>query len=120
MSTIVLNSLNYVGSGILNGASFFWERSKGLANAFSPLSARVNMTQDKTNVLWKLTVPVTVAADSPCGCVGDVVRTTYVDITVRMGRAATAAERADVLARVKDLVASTQFASSITDLNLPS
>lgn len=119
MSTIVLNSLNYVGSGILNGVSFFWERSKGLANAFSPLSARVNMTKDKSNVLWKLNVPVTATADSPCGCAGDVVRTTYVDVNTRMDRAATAAERADVLARIRDLVASTQFASSITDLDLP-
>lgn len=119
MSTIVLNSLNYVGSGILNGASMFWERSKGIVNAFSQLSARINMTQERTNVLWKLTLPITVASDSACGCAGEVERSTTVDISVRLGRAATAAERADVLARVRDLVASTQFGSSITSLDLP-
>lgn len=119
MTTIVLNSLNYVGSGILNGASMFWERSKGIVNAFSQLSTRVNFTQDRTNVLWKLTVPVTVESDSACGCVGDVVRTTHIDIAVRLDRSATATERADILKRVRDLVASAQFGSSITSLDTP-
>lgn len=119
MSTIVLNSLNYVGNGILNGASMFWERSKGLVSAFSQLSSRVNFTNDKVNVAWKLTVPVTVTSDSSCGCVGDVVRTATVDITARFGRTATAAERADVLKRVQDLVAGTQFAYSINSLDVP-
>lgn len=119
MSTIVLNSLNYVGSGILNGVSWFMERSKGLANAFSSLTARVGFTKDKTNVLWKLVVPVVKETDSSCGCAGEVVRTTYVDISVRMDRAATAAERDDVKVRVQNLVASPQFAASITNLDLP-
>lgn len=119
MSTIVLNSLNYVGTGILNGVSMFWEKSKGIVNAFSSLSARINFNKDNTNVLWKLIVPITQADDSACGCAGEVVRTTYVDIAVRLGRAATATERADVLARVQNLVASPQFAASISSLTLP-
>lgn len=120
MSTIVLNGLNYVGTGILNGVSWFWEKSKGIVNAFSDLTCRMNLTKDRSNVLWKMTVPVTVTSDSPCGCAGDVVRTTFVDISVRFARTATATERADVLARIKDLVASTHFGSSISDLALPS
>lgn len=119
MSTLVLNSLNYVGNGILNGVSMFWEKSKEIVNAFSPLNCRINFNKENTNVLWKLVVPVTQVDDSACGCAGEVVRTTYVDIAVRFGRAATAAERADVLARVRDLVATTAFGSSVSSLTLP-
>lgn len=119
MTTIVLNSLNYVGNGILNGVSIFWEKAAGLVNAFSPLTCRINFNKENTNILWKLVVPVTKADDSACGCAGEVVRTTYVDISVRLGRTATAAERADVLARVRDLVAHASFGSSITSLTQP-
>lgn len=116
MSTIVLNSLNYVGSGILNGVSFFYERAQGLVSAFSTLSNRINLTQDKSNILWKMVVPVVQAADSSCGCAGDVVRTTYVDINIRFEKTATAAERADVKKRIQDLVLTSQFVASIDSL----
>lgn len=119
MSTIVLNSLNYVGTGIQNGISHWWERSKGLVAAFSQLTGRVSYNPTKTVVAWKLTVPVTQLEDSACGCVGDVVRTTIVDVSVRFDRGATSTERADVLARLQNLVATTQFAGSITNLVQP-
>lgn len=119
MSNIVLNSLNYVGSGILNGASNWWNRAAGLVNAFGHLTARVNYNPTKTVVGWKLTVPVVATEDSSCGCVGEVVRTTLVDIQVRFDRGATAAERLSVKEQVEDLVASSQFGTSITDLVLP-
>jgi len=119
MSTIVLNSLNYVGTGILNGVSYFYERASGLVNAFSVLTGRVNYGTTKTTVAYKLTVPIVQEDDSACGCAGEVVRTTIVDISVRFDRSATSAERADVLARVQDLVATTQFESSIINLAQP-
>ena len=119
MSTIVLNTLNYTGTGFLNGASYFWERAAGLATAFSPIVAHVNLTQDKANVLWKLTIPVVVAADSTCGCAGEVSRVAVIDISFRMDKMATAAERLDALNRVKDLVKTTQFGESVTGLVVP-
>lgn len=119
MSTIVLNSLNYVGGGILNGVSQFWERSKSLVSAFSTLTARVSYNATKTVVAWKLTVPVTVTEDSTCGCIGDVLRSTIVDVSVRFDRGATSAERADVLARIQDLVLTTQFVGSVNSLVQP-
>lgn len=121
MSTIVLNALNYVGTGILNGVSYFWEKlsGSGIVNAFSPLTAKINQTQDRVNILWKLVVPVTVAADSPCGCAGNVDKTTIVDLTFRFDRRATVAERDEVYKRVQSLVAHASFKASITDLTLP-
>ena len=119
MSNIVLNTLTYVGTGILNGISQWWERSKSLVNAFSLLTNRISYNPSKTVVAWKLTVPVVREADSACGCAGEVVRTTIADIVIRFDRNATAAERLDVKERIEDLVASTQFASSITDLVQP-
>lgn len=119
MSTIVLNSLNYVGNGILNGVSQWWERSGGVVGAFSALTARINYNPTKTVVAWKLVVPVTKEDDSACGCEGEVVRTTIIDISVRSDRTATAAERLDVMERISDLVASTQFVGSITNLVQP-
>lgn len=119
MSTIVLNALNYLGTGILNGVSYFWEKTGGIVNAFSPLTAKINITQDRSNVLWKLVVPVVVAADSPCGCAGEVEKSTIVDLTFRFDRRATVAERDEVYKRVKDLVAHASFKASITDLTLP-
>lgn len=119
MSTIVLNSLNYVGGNVLNGVSWFRNTVGGLASAFSTLTARVNLTNTHSNVLWKLVVPIVKGEDSACGCAGDVVRTTNLDISIRFDRAATAAERADVLARVRDLVASSQFGESLSSLNTP-
>lgn len=119
MSTIVLNSLNYVGTGILNGVSHFWERAAGLVNAFSQLTARVNFNTTKTNVAWKLTIPVVKEDDSACGCTGEVVRTTIVDIVARFDRSATSTERLDTLDRIQDLVASSHFVNSITNLDLP-
>jgi hypothetical protein len=119
MSTIVLNSLNYVGSGIVNGVSQFWERSKSLVSAFSTLTGRVNYGTAKTTVAWKLTVPVVKEDDTACGCAGEVVRTTIVDVSVRFDRSATSAERADVLQRLQDLVLTSQFAGSVSNLVQP-
>lgn len=119
MSTIVLNSLNYVGTGIQNGISHWWERSLGLVNAFSSLTARVAYNPTKTVVAWKLTVPVVQGDDSACGCAGEVVRTTIVDVSVRFDRGATSAERADVLLRLQNLVLKPEFTGSVSNLVQP-
>jgi hypothetical protein len=120
MSNITLNALLYAGQGILNGVASFVNRTAGVVNGFSTLTGRVNITDNKKTVVgWKLTLPILVAEDSPCGCAGAVARTSIVDITVRYDRSATAAERADVLKRVQDLVLTTQFAQSVSSLVQP-
>lgn len=116
MSTIVLNALNYVGSGIVNGVSSFWERSAGIVNAFALLTARVNYNPTKTVVAWKLTVP---AGGEGTPDAADDLEPTIVDIIVRYDRLIPAAGRTNVKEHIDDLVASTQFVSSITNLDLP-
>lgn len=115
MSNIVLNSLTYVGNGIINGLNSFIERSAGVVNGFRYLNNRVTLG-DRTTVSWKITDPVLIAADSPCGCAGKVKYTNYVDITLRADRATTADERAAILQSIRDLVATSNFGSSITSL----
>lgn len=115
MSNIVLNSLTYVGNGIVNGLNSFIERSAGIVNGFRYLNNRITLG-DRSIVSWKLAVPVLVAADSPCGCAGAVKYTAYVDVVTKFDRAATADERAAILQSTKDLVAHANFGASITSL----
>lgn len=119
MSNIVLNSLTYVGTGILQGVSWFWERSAGIVSAFRSLSCRINFADKRSNVQWKVVLPVTKAEDTACGCTGEVLRTAVVTITVHHDQLATVAERTATLTSVRDLVASTPFGESITSLTLP-
>lgn len=117
MSNIVLSGLTFVGSGIVNGVALFVERSAGIVSGFRKLTSKVNYA-DKTNVHWKVELPTIVAADSPCGCAGEVSYINYIDVSARFDRRTTAAERTAVLDMIQDLVASSQFEASITSLVL--
>lgn len=115
MSTIVLNSLNYVGNGIINGLNSFVERSAGVVNGFRYLNNRVTLGSH-SNISWKLSAPVVATDSDSCSCEGAVLRTAYAAIDVKFDRAATPSERAAVLASIRDLVASTNFGDTITSL----
>lgn len=119
MSTIVLNAKNYIGEGIQNGISYFREKSAGLVAGFNLLTARVAFNPTKTVVAWKQHKPTVAGADSECACTGEILRESITDISVRMDRGATQAERDAILQDIRDLVASAQFASSITGLVIP-
>lgn len=119
MSTIVLNSLNYIGSGLINGVSWFWERAAGIAAGFSNLSFRCNITPQRTNCAVKLVIPTVASEDSECGCVGELKRTAIVDVSVRFDAGATLVEREDVYNRLKDLVGKPEFAGLIKQLQVP-
>lgn len=114
MSTITLNSKSYVGAGILNLISIWWERSLGIATLFSQLTNRVVFQPTLTLVAWKLTVPI-VPADPDC-CVPTVLKDTIVDVNIRFDKAAPQAHRDDVLQRVQDLIASVPFETSVSSL----
>ena len=114
MSTITLNTKSYVGSGIQNLISLWWERSLGVAGLFSQLTNRVVFQPTLTLVAWKLTVPIQ-PADPDC-CVPTVLKPTIVDVNIRFDKAAPQAHRDDILQRVQDLIASTQFESSVSSL----
>lgn len=120
---ITLNSVVYNWAGFdPSGTSRWTATASGLASAFSNLTARVSIgAQTKaesrpSRAKWRLQVPVIATEDSSCSCVGTVLRTAYVDITSDFAVTATAAERADVLARIKALVLTPEFAASINNL----
>lgn len=121
MANITLNTKVYNGVGILNGIAQWFERSGGLAGAFSSLTASVvvGFAKSKSRVHWKIGMPVVAAEASACACPGDAVRRLDADINVRLDSTATLAERTDFALRLKDLVATTEFQQSIINFQQP-
>lgn len=115
MSTIVLNALNYVGNGILNGVSWFYERAAGIVSQFSALTNRINFGPTKTTVAWKLVIPVVIPPAEGC-CDTTKMDDTIIDVTFRFARDLPSANRTDALDRIQDLVLTSQFMGSVTNL----
>jgi hypothetical protein len=122
--SIVLNSktYNFRGFQAPNNFSNYLETSAGVPSGFSNLTAKVEDGGAKANtrVRWKLKVPVVQTEADACSCPGTVINDTTVDIVVTMSPTTTAAQRADVLARLQALVLKTEFTVSVTDLVQPS
>lgn len=119
--SITLNTKAYSYIGLNNGISTYLNRDGGLAASFSPLSARVVVSNQasKSTISWKLKVPVISTESSACACPGDELREAIADISVRLGASATLAERTDFALRLKDLVSSPEFQASIISLSQP-
>lgn len=120
--SITLNSKTYDNVGFnANGQFVYSEKSGGVPSSFSYLTAKANTGTGKTDstVKWNLSLPIAATTDGECACAGEVMRTYYnrIEITIPAGSSAT--ERADLLARIQDLVTSSQFAASITSLAQP-
>lgn len=118
MANIVLNSKTYTGQGIVNTLGRYTERSAGVADGFSPLTGSV-VVDTKSRVKWKLSLPIIAEEASACACPGSVLRVADVDITIRMDKGMTLAERTDVADRVKDLTAHATFRDSVISLISP-
>lgn len=103
-----------------SGASRYLETSGSVPSSFSNLTAKVTVTTGKTNrVKWRLAIPVVATADSACGCVGEVIRTTYIDVVADLPATSTLAERQDARLRLKDLIATAQFIASFDTFVAP-
>ena len=123
MSTIVLDSLNYVGEGIVNGISRFVERSAGLAKYFGHLtsSVLVNTKAERVNINWKLVKPFPATPPEECPCDGQVPYIdTIVDIRIRMDDRAPPAYRENIVDEIQALVLTAQFTGSVETLVNPS
>lgn len=119
MSTIVLDSLNYVGEGLLNGISRFVERSAGVARFFRVLtnSVNYNKTSERTNVKWKLVLPFPSTTPAECPCDGTIpYADTIVNIDIRVDGRAPVAYREDIVDAIQALVLTTQFTGSVEAL----
>lgn len=124
--SITLNSVMYNWAGFdPSGTSRWTATAAGVASAFSNLTARVTIGSQASKdarpsrAKWRIQVPVIATEDSTCGCVGTVLRAAYADVVVDFAATATAAERTDMLARIRSLVLTPEFEGSITNLVQP-
>lgn len=120
---ITLNSKTYDNVGFNpNGQFVYSEKSGGVPSSFSYLTAKANSGTGRSDsvVKWNLSLPIVATDDSACACDGNVLRTYYVRMEVTIPSGSSAAERADLLARLQELTSATQFTASITSLAQPS
>lgn len=117
--SLTLNSKVYPFAGIAGGISSYMYRALGLAALFSSATIQVRF-DTMSRVQAKLKVVNPVPEDSGCCTTDPVNGFSEADIKIRMSPNATAAERTDFALRLKDFVATTEFQSSIINLEQPS
>lgn len=120
--TLNTKTYNFAGHQPPVNQSVYMERSAGIPQGFSPLSVKVEEPNAKgqSKVRWKLKLPTLVTETSACACEGDVASEDFLDLVVTFGKGNTSARRADLLARLQDLVTKTEFTASLTSLLQPS
>lgn len=123
--SITLNSVVYNWVGFdPSGASRWTATAGGLATSFSNLTERVTIgsfegsakTPRMSKSQWRINIPIVATEVSGNVAVGDVLRTAYFNTTIEFHPTSTSAERADMLARIRALVLTTDFGNSITNL----
>lgn len=126
--SIILNSNTYNWSGFdSSGVSRWTYTGAGVASAFANLTERVTIgslggggntavVPKSTKVKWRLATPVIATEASACACVGEVLRTSYIEVNGSFAPNATVAERTADLAALRDLVLTTEFESSFLGL----
>lgn len=93
-----------------SGASRYLETSGSLPSSYSNLTAKVTVSTGKSQrVKWRLAIPVVATVDSGCGCIGEVLRTSYIDVVADLPSTSSLAERQDARLRLAGLVSTTQF-----------
>lgn len=120
--SLTLNTVVFPFIGFLQGSIATYRNvGSGTANGFKDATAKVepkNANGD-IKVRWKLKLP-TVVSEADCACPGGIVRENFADIVVTVSTSALAAERTNMALSLKDLVASSEFQASITNLQTPS
>lgn len=128
MANLTLNTKVYGGRGIVNGISKWLNTAAGLLSAFASVTCGVSLPTaakrpgvpaPKAHVKWNLKMPVITEEASACACPGEVVDEIDCIITVRATSGVSETVRTDFALQVKDLVASTDFQSSIISFTQP-
>lgn len=116
-TAVTLNSVAYNPQGTQNGVTS-WRTSPGTGGERSALteSVRGPLTNGMYRNRFVVTLPVVREEDTPCGCAGSLLGTAKADIVVDIPAGFSATARADLLARIQALAATTFFEKSITDL----
>lgn len=116
--SLTLNTKVYTFGGIIQGITSYINRDLGLAALFSVVTASLRI-DSMIRETWKLTMPFPVDPESPCCNTDPVAGFCEAKIEIRMSPNVPASVRADFALRLKDLVATTEFQSSITSLVQP-
>lgn len=126
--SIVLNGKTYAFAGNNSGVSSYMETSAGVRSGFSSLTAEARLaptggspkgTPPKDHVKWKLNVPFVAEEATACACPGNVLDTEAVVLDMSGSQGLTLAQRTDVLARLRALVLTTEFANSFLYYTVP-
>jgi len=109
MSTITLNSKAYPWANWTQSGLSRFANAGVSANGNSGLTFGAKTTGKLVDAQVSLSIPVIATVDSACGCIGTLIRTSYVHVKRQNSVTATLAERTDDLARLRALVLTTQF-----------
>lgn len=122
MANIVLNSLTYVGRGVVNGLTSYVNTGLAYVRGFRVLTAQVRFQPKQDTVVhWKLELPRLVDPANPSGVPAGtrVGKPTLVDVRFRFDEFSSDTERDGALLALKDLVLKAEFAASVTSLTQP-
>lgn len=122
MANIVLGTKTYTGRGIANLIASWVDAATGLIASFASLTGSVRLPQGKetkANIQWRLKIPVTAAEASACACPGDVIDEIDAYIQVRCTKGVPLTVRTEMADQLADLVASSEFQTSITNFQQP-
>lgn len=119
-AAVTLNSVVYNPAGSQNGILYWYDRSGGVANSFSPLTqgfVQNSGARKLTKVTYRVSIPTVADADSACSCTGSVLRTSSFQLDFWIDPNESAAGRADLLARAVSLVGSALVSSAVSNLD---
>lgn len=128
MANITLNSLVYVGQGLLNGIATWINSASGIVSSFNRLSARVRIPQrvsaadQYSTVKWQLELPWDGGVPAgTCPCTGDwAFSPSLITVNARFDARCPQTVRDAALASLKDLVLKAEFSASVSSLTQPS
>jgi hypothetical protein len=118
-ANVTLNSVIYAPAGSSDGVATWMNRSGGSAASFSKLTEKFSDASSGgvVRIVFGLSVPVVQATDSAFAAAGTLLRSSTVQVSVWVPSGSTAAERADLLARIQALVAATPFTDAVNNLD---
>lgn len=119
-ASVTLNSIVYSPAGADKGILKWANRAGGILNSFSSLTQRFLAgagDRKLTKVTYRVVVPVVATEDSTCACAGTVLRENSFQFDYWIDANATAAERADIVARAISLAGSTLVSDGVGSLD---
>lgn len=119
-ASLTLNSVVYTPAGSDKGILFWYNRTGGVANSFSPVTqgyAEQVGQKKRTKVTFRVEVPTVAAVDSAYARAGDLLRMSSFQFEYWLDPTATLAERTDIVARALSLAGSSLVSDAVKDLN---